>query len=83
MNEMKLNKNTQTKLLSWYWTDKNKYLIHYRMLSFYVRPAMIIDKVHEIPSFRQSNWLEKYIRFNTQKRNAATNEFEKELRNNE
>ena len=40
---------------------------------------MIVDKVHDIISFKQSKWLEKYINFNTQKRNQAVNDFEKYL----
>ena len=61
------------------WSDKKNYLIHYRMLKFYVRHGMIVDKVHNIISFRKSNWLEKYIDFNTQERNDAKNEFEKDF----
>ena len=38
---------------------------------------MIVEKIHELISFRQSKWLECYISFNTQKRNKAKNEFEK------
>ena len=59
------------------WSDKKNYLIHYRMLKFYIRHGMIVGKVHDIISFRQSRWLEKYISFNTQKRNKAVNDFEK------
>ena len=33
------------------------------MLNFYVRHGMIVDKIHEITSFKQSKWLEKYINF--------------------
>ena len=58
------------------WTDKKKYLIHYRLLKFYVKHGM---KVHEIISFKQSKWLEKYINFNTQRRNQAVNDFEKDF----
>ena len=36
-------------------------------------------KVHEVISFKQSKWLEKYINFNTQKRNLAVNDFEKDF----
>ena len=61
------------------WTDKKKYLIHYRMLKFYVGHGMIIDKVHEIISFKQSKLLEKYMNFNTKKRNQAVNDFEKDF----
>ena len=59
------------------WTDKKNYLIHYRMLKFYVRHGMKVKKVHSVISFRQSKWLEKYIDFITQKRNQAVNDFEK------
>ena len=38
---------------------------------------MVVDKVHEIISFIQGKWLEKFINFNTQKRNLAKNDFEK------
>ena len=43
------------------WTDKKKYLIHYRMIKFYVRHGMVVEKVHEVISLTQSKWLEKYI----------------------
>ena len=49
------------------------------MLKFYVRHAMVVEKVDEIISFKQSKWLETYINFNTQKRNKAQNGFEKDF----
>ena len=49
------------------------------MLKFYVRRGMIVDKVHDILSFKHSRWLEKFINFNTQKRNQAVNDFEKDF----
>ena len=49
------------------------------MLKFYVRHGMVIEKIHVIISFKQSKWLECYISFNTQKRNKAKNEFEKDF----
>ena len=49
------------------------------MLKFYVRHGMIVDKVYEIISFKQSKWLEKYIDFNTKKRALSKNDFEKEF----
>ena len=47
------------------------------MLKFYMRHGMTVNKVHDIISFRQSRWLEKYINVNTQKRNQAAIDFEK------
>ena len=40
---------------------------------------MEVVKVHTVLSFKQSKWLEKYISFNTQKRNKAKNDFEKDF----
>ena len=49
------------------------------MLKFYVRHGVIVDKVHEKISFKQSKRSEKYIYFNTQKKNQAVNHFEKDF----
>ena len=49
------------------------------MLEFYGRHGILLDKVHDIISFKQSRLLEKYIYFNTQKRNQAVNHFEKDF----
>ena len=40
---------------------------------------MIVEKIHEIISFKQSRWLEKYFSFSTQKGNRAKNHFEKDF----
>ena len=77
MKEIKPDIYIQTSKLICDWSDKKNYLIHYRMLKFYIRHGMIVDKVHEIISFTQSRWLEKYVNFNTQKINQAVNDFEK------
>ena len=79
MKEIKPNTYTQTKKLICDWSDKKHYLIQYRMLKFYIRHGMKVEKVHNVISFKQSKWLEKYISFNTQKRNKAKNEFEKDF----
>ena len=49
------------------------------MLKFYIRHGMKIKEVHRVISFKQSKWLEKYIDFNTQKRNQSVNDFEKDF----
>ena len=61
------------------WSDKKNYLINYGMLKIYVRHGIVVDENHEIISFKQSKWLEKYINFNTQKRNKAKNGFEEDF----
>ena len=79
MKSIKPDTYVQSSKLICDWSDKKNYLVHYRMLKFYVRHGMIVDKVHNIISFKQSRWLEKYISFNTQKRNKAKNDFEKDF----
>ena len=79
MKKLKPKNYTKSKKLICDLTDKKKYLIHYRMLKFYVRHGMTVEKIHEIISFKQSRCLEKYISFITQKRNKAKNDFEKDF----
>ena len=79
MNKIKPKNYTKAKKLRYDWTDKKKTLIHFRMLKFYVIHGMVVDKIHEIISFKLSKWLEKYNSFNTQKRNKAKKEFEKDF----
>ena len=79
MKKIKPKNYTKSKKFICDFSDKKKYLIHYRMLKFYVRHGMIVVKVHEIISFKQSKWLECYISFNTQKRNKSKNDFEKDF----
>ena len=44
------------------WLDWSGELFnYYRMVKFYVRDGMIVDKIHEIISFKQSKWLEKIL----------------------
>ena len=71
MNENKPNTYTQTKKFLCDWTDKKNYLIKYKILKFFIKHEMVVDRIHEVISFRQCIWLEKYINFKTQKRNQA------------
>ena len=52
---MKPNTYTQNKKILCDWIDRKVYLIHYRMLKFYVRHGMVVDKVHKIISFKVSD----------------------------
>ena len=79
MKEIIPDAYTQTRKLICDWSDRKNYLVHYRMLNFYVTHGMVVNEVHTVISFKQSICLEKYISFNTQKRNKAKIEFEKDF----
>ena len=59
--------------------NKQNYVLHYRLLKFYLNMGLKLTKVHRVIEFNQSRWLAPYIDFNTQKRTEATTEFEKNL----
>ena len=79
LNQMKTKNHTKAKKLICDWTDKKTYLVRYRMLNFYVRHGMVVEKIHEIISYKQNKWLEKYINFSTGRRIKSKNQFEKDF----
>ena len=48
--------------------SKSKYVLHYKNRHLYLSLGMKLVSVHRILLFKQSNWLKKYIDFNTDKR---------------
>ena len=63
------------------WSDTRNFLVNYSMLKVYVRYGMVVDKVHEITSIKQSKWLEKHRGFSTEKRSRTKSQFGKDFFN--
>ena len=59
--------------------NRTKYVLHYKNLPLYLSLRMKLTKIHRVLKFKQSDWMKKYIDFNTKKRMGATNDFEKDF----
>ena len=59
--------------------NKTNFVLHYRNLQFYLSLGMNLTKMHKVLKFKQSDWMKKYIDFNTEKRANTANSFEKFL----
>jgi len=56
--------------------DKEKYVVHYKNLQFYLSQGMRLKQVHRVLEFDQEPWMEPYIRMNTEFRKQAKSDFE-------
>ena len=59
--------------------NKTKYVVHYKNLQLYLSLGMKLTKIHRVLKFKQSDWMNKYIDFNSKKIMGATNDFEKDF----
>ncbi len=59
--------------------DKEKYIIHHTMLKFVLEQGLKLKKIHRGISYKESDFLKKYIDFNTTLRAKAKNDFEKDF----
>ena len=59
--------------------NKTNYVPHYRNIQLYLSLGMKLTKIHRMLKFKQSDWMKKYINFNTEKRTNAANGFGKDF----
>jgi len=79
LNDIKINKCSGIQKLVYNLNDKKKYVCHIRNLQYYLKKGVILEKIHRVIEFNQSNWMEPYIMFNTNQRKNAKNDFEKDF----
>ena len=51
--------------------DKEKYVIHYENLPFYLRLGLKLKQIYRVLEFNQSQWLKQYVKFQYTKRNRS------------
>ena len=59
--------------------DKTNYVLHYRNLQLLLSLEMKLTKIPKVLKFKQSDWMKKYIDFDTEKGTNAANSFEKDF----
>ena len=59
--------------------DKKKYVVHINSLKQALNHGLKLKKIHRIIEFNQEAWLKPYIDMNTELRELAKNDFEKDL----
>jgi hypothetical protein len=59
--------------------NKSEYVVHFKLLKFYLEMGMKIIRVHEVVKFTQTALFRKYIEDNSARRQLATDDFTKDL----
>ena len=57
--------------------DKKEYVVHFKILKFYLQQGLKITKIHKCIRFKQEAIYKNFIEMQTSRRSAAKNDFEK------
>ena len=58
---------------------RTNYMLHYRSLQLYLSLRMKLTNIRKMLKFKHTDWIKKYIDFNTEKRTNTANSFEKDF----
>ena len=59
--------------------NKERYVVHYRNLKFYMEMGLQVTKIHRVIQFFQSYWMSPYIHKNSSLRAKSTSTFESDF----
>jgi len=59
--------------------NKTNYVIHHRLLKYFMKVGLKVTKIHRTISCREEAWLKPYINFNKVQRMKAKTDFEKDI----
>ena len=59
--------------------DKEKYVVHIKVLKQALNHGLVLKKVQKVIQFNQKDWLKPYIDMNTKLRKEAKNDFKKDF----
>jgi len=77
--------NSRVKKLLLTHRKKLNYIIHFRLLQYFMELGAVVTKVHRAVQYNQSRIFKSYIDFNTEQRSKSTNEMSRDyykLKNN-
>jgi hypothetical protein len=60
-------------------SDKKEYVVHFKLLKFYLQMGMTISRIHSVISYTQKAIFKSYIAKNSALRQQAASEFDKDL----
>lgn len=76
---LEISKTYKSRKLCQTFSTKKRYVLHVQILKFYLKCGLVVEKIHRIIKFSQSNWLVGFIDLNTNLRKSAKDEFERDL----
>lgn len=78
LREKKIKPAASKKLLASF-LPREHYVVHHRLLKYYLSKGLIVSAVHKAFKFREKSWLKAYVDFCTAQRKMARTSFERDF----